>query len=105
MFLSWASGIATAGGMPYRQGRNQESSSEAVAGYYGVALLGDALGHRQLGEMGRVLLGMEVQAARRAVLRAHARAAVSRSRSCSVLRSRSRFAAPRAPTSNPIALI
>lgn len=63
MMISWASGIATAGGMPYRQGRNQESTSEAVSGYYGVALLGKALGETALEQMGQMLLAMEVHAA------------------------------------------
>ena len=72
MMISWASGIALAGGMPYRQGRNQESTSEAVNGYYGVALLGQALGEPALREMGDVLLAMEVGA------RARARAHVAR---------------------------
>jgi len=37
---SWASGIPTVGGQPYLNGRNQESSSEAIAAYEGVALFG-----------------------------------------------------------------
>ena len=60
MFVSWASGIALAGGAPYRNGRNQESSSEAINAYYGVALLGLALGDREVEACGRALLSMEV---------------------------------------------
>ncbi|KAJ1624769.1 glycosyl hydrolase family 81-domain-containing protein, partial [Pavlovales sp. CCMP2436] len=41
-----------------------ESSSEAVNGYYGVALLGEALGDRALAQMGSVLLATEVHAAK-----------------------------------------
>jgi len=37
---SWASGIATNGGRPYMNGRNQESSSEAIAAYEAVAMYG-----------------------------------------------------------------
>lgn len=37
---SWASGIATVGGRPYLNGRNQESSSEAIAAYEGIAMYG-----------------------------------------------------------------
>ena len=37
---SWASGI---GSPPFLNGRNQESSSEAVAAYEGVALFGSAM--------------------------------------------------------------
>jgi len=41
---SWASGIATIGGRPYMNGRNQESSSEAIAAYEGIAMYGHAMG-------------------------------------------------------------
>ena len=64
LFVSWASGIALAGGAPYRNGRNQESSSEAIHAYYGVALLGTALGEVELASFGRALLAMEVVAAK-----------------------------------------
>lgn len=37
---SWASGIVTLFGLPYPNGRNQESSSESVAAYEAVALYG-----------------------------------------------------------------
>ena len=40
---SWASGIALFGARPYRNGRNQESSSEAIAAYEGVAMFGSVL--------------------------------------------------------------
>lgn len=40
---SWASGIATLGGQPYPNGRNQESSSEAISAYEGVALFGNIM--------------------------------------------------------------
>mmetsp|Transcript_32036 Transcript_32036/g.95977 ORF Transcript_32036/g.95977 Transcript_32036/m.95977 type:complete len:1250 (-) Transcript_32036:130-3879(-) len=37
---SWASGIATLGGQPYLNGRNQESSSEAIHAYESISLYG-----------------------------------------------------------------
>ena len=37
---SWASGISTIGGQPFLNGRNQESSSEAIAAYEGISLYG-----------------------------------------------------------------
>lgn len=40
---SWALGIPTLGGVPYMNGRNQESSSEAVNAYYAVALYGHVM--------------------------------------------------------------
>ena len=46
---SWASGIALFGGRPYLNGRNQESSSEAIAAYEAVAAFGSAM-VRALGE-------------------------------------------------------
>mmetsp|Transcript_1945 Transcript_1945/g.4194 ORF Transcript_1945/g.4194 Transcript_1945/m.4194 type:complete len:899 (-) Transcript_1945:1167-3863(-) len=40
---SWASGIALIGGRPYLNGRNQESSSEAIAAYEGIAMYGSVM--------------------------------------------------------------
>lgn len=40
---SWALGIPTLGGVPYSNGRNQESSSEAVNAYDAVALYGHVM--------------------------------------------------------------
>lgn len=40
---SWASGIALFGSRPYLNGRNQESSSEAIAAYEGVAMFGSVM--------------------------------------------------------------
>ena len=40
---SWASGIAKFGGRPYSNGRNQESSSEAIAAYEGIAMYGSTM--------------------------------------------------------------
>eukprot|EP00968_Pinguiococcus_pyrenoidosus_P016745 scaffold1627_cov238-Pinguiococcus_pyrenoidosus.AAC.11 len=83
---SWASGIANIGGKPYPNGRNQESSSEAVAAYEAVALYGSAMASifggapwglpatadaknatvsQQIRDLGRVLLAMEVRTAKR----------------------------------------
>lgn len=39
--FSWASGIVTIQGQPYPNGRNQESSSEAIHAYEAVALFGE----------------------------------------------------------------
>ena len=40
--FSWASGIVTIQGEPYPNGRNQESSSEAISAYESVALFGES---------------------------------------------------------------
>jgi endo-1,3(4)-beta-glucanase len=40
---SWASGIATIDGRPYLNGRNQESSSEAIAAYEAVSMFGSVM--------------------------------------------------------------
>jgi len=40
---SWASGIATLGGNPYSNGRNQESSSEAIAAYEAIGMYGSIM--------------------------------------------------------------
>lgn len=40
---SWASGIALVGTRPYSNGRNQESSSEAIAAYEGIAMYGSVM--------------------------------------------------------------
>jgi len=40
---SWASGIALFGARPYLNGRNQESSSEAIAAYEGIAMFGSVM--------------------------------------------------------------
>eukprot|EP00633_Aureoumbra_lagunensis_P004230 CAMPEP_0197312784 /NCGR_PEP_ID=MMETSP0891-20130614/23462_1 /TAXON_ID=44058 ORGANISM="Aureoumbra lagunensis, Strain CCMP1510" /NCGR_SAMPLE_ID=MMETSP0891 /ASSEMBLY_ACC=CAM_ASM_000534 /LENGTH=865 /DNA_ID=CAMNT_0042800209 /DNA_START=199 /DNA_END=2796 /DNA_ORIENTATION=- len=56
---SWASGLFE---MP--MGKNQESSSEATHCYYGVSLLGVATNDYELRDWGRLLLAMEMRAAR-----------------------------------------
>lgn len=79
---SFASGIATIGEQPYRNGRNQESSSEAIAGYEAIGLFGsvmfDAWGKNKssdqadnrnamvashVRDVGRLLTGTEIRAA------------------------------------------
>jgi len=78
---SWASGIPTLGGHPYSNGRNQESSSEAIAAYEAVALFGssmvdawkadennpaskeNALTAAHIRDIGRLLTSTEVRAA------------------------------------------
>ena len=81
---SWASGIATLGGAPYINGRNQESSSEAIHAYEAIALYGSVMMHafgdgtaddstlnefgltaRRISLMGRLLSATEVRSAQR----------------------------------------
>jgi len=40
---SWASGFALAGNRPYSNGRNQESSSEAISAYEGISMYGSVM--------------------------------------------------------------
>jgi len=80
--LSYASGIATLGGQPYPNGRNQESSSEAIASYEAMALYGKVMiecwteSHdplvakhirvaKSVSDLGRLLTMTEVRAADR----------------------------------------
>jgi endo-1,3(4)-beta-glucanase len=56
---SWASG-----NYEFGDNRNQESSSEAVNAWYGVHLWGLATGQTQIRDLGRLLLGEEITAAR-----------------------------------------
>lgn len=56
---SWASGIFFMG-----QGKAQESSSEAINAYYGSYLLALAFGDVELADWNRVLLAMEIDAAK-----------------------------------------
>jgi endoglucanase Acf2 len=64
---SWASGVVTIQEQPYPNGRNEESSAEAIAAYESVALLGqvgmmafDTTG-RPLGESEKDPLTKEVK--------------------------------------------
>ncbi|KAJ1616614.1 hypothetical protein T492DRAFT_850699 [Pavlovales sp. CCMP2436] len=57
---SWAAGIALGGGKPYRNGRNQESTSESINAYFGLQLLGDALGDDNMRDWGRAALASEL---------------------------------------------
>ncbi|KAJ1959845.1 hypothetical protein IWQ62_004451 [Dispira parvispora] len=57
---SWASGLTEFG-----DGRNQESTSEAVNSYYAVYLLGLALNDQELAQRGNGLLTMELVSAKR----------------------------------------
>ena len=78
---SWASGIVTIGGDPYPNGRNQESSSEAIAAYEAIGMYGDAaarmfagsadpywedqfLHAQRIRDMGRLLMATEVRTAK-----------------------------------------
>lgn len=79
--FSWASGVVTLMGTPYPNGRNEESSSEAISAYEAVALYGevaaslykgqvDPIGSRyydnalRLRDMGRLLLATEIRSAK-----------------------------------------
>lgn len=53
---SWASGI-----FPSASGRNQESISEALNAWYGLALYGEALGDASLRDLGRLMLATEMR--------------------------------------------
>ncbi|WP_437645607.1 glycosyl hydrolase [Sorangium sp. So ce362] len=55
---SWASGL-----FPFADGRNQESTSEAVHAWYSMQLLGDALENDDVKNIGRVLLALETASA------------------------------------------
>ncbi len=55
---SWASGL-----FEFADGRNQESTSEAVNAYYALELLGSALDEPQLAGLGRMLRAIEVDGA------------------------------------------
>lgn len=57
---SWTSGL-----FPQANGKSQESVSESVNAYYAVYLLGLAVGDSGLRDWGRVLLAMELRAARK----------------------------------------
>ena len=56
---SWASGV-----FPLADGKSQESISEAIHCYYGVTLLGKALGDPEVAAFGDFLLRLELQAGR-----------------------------------------
>jgi endo-1,3(4)-beta-glucanase len=81
---SWASGIATLGGQPYLNGRNQESSSESIAAYEAISLYGAVMVHAwgdgvssdvkennnaktatRVRDMGRLLTATEIRSAAR----------------------------------------
>ena len=56
---SWAAGLFV-----FADGRNQESSSEAINAYYALSLLGVALDHAPLRQWGRMLATLETQGAK-----------------------------------------
>jgi endo-1,3(4)-beta-glucanase len=58
---SWAHGLAYPDG---GHGSDQESSSEAVNAWYGLQLLGVALGDQRMADLGRLLLSLELDGAR-----------------------------------------
>ncbi|MBF5067793.1 hypothetical protein G6O45_31825, partial [Salmonella enterica subsp. enterica serovar Istanbul] len=55
---SWANGLFDLG-----DGRNQESTSEAVNAWYAVSLFGQAFAEPRLRDLGRVLLAAEAASA------------------------------------------
>lgn len=57
---SWAHGLAESS-----DGKDQESFSEAISAWYGVALWGLAIGDENIYEHGRILLAMEIRALKR----------------------------------------
>ena len=79
--FSWASGIVTIQGEPYPNGRNQESSSEAISAYESVALFGESFVNiysksakanekalldvaTRVRDMGRLLVATEIRSAK-----------------------------------------
>eukprot|EP00953_Heterococcus_sp_UTEX-ZZ885_P041600 21218-Heterococcus_DN1.PRE.1 len=74
---SWALGLPTLGGVPYGNGRNEESSSEAVNGYDGVTLYGHQMAQvfaargdmarantaSHIRDTGRMLTALEIRSA------------------------------------------
>ena len=79
--FSWASGVVTLMGTPYPNGRNEESSSEAISAYEAVALYGEVSASiyrddididgrvyydnsLRLRDMGRLLLATEIRSAK-----------------------------------------
>jgi len=57
---SWASGI-----IEFGDGKNQESTSEAVNAYYSAYLLGLAINDTNMADLGRILLAMEIRGAQK----------------------------------------
>jgi endo-1,3(4)-beta-glucanase len=57
---SWASGIVDFG-----DGKNQESTSEAVNAYYATYLFGLAINDTKMADLGRILLAMEIRGAQK----------------------------------------
>jgi hypothetical protein len=56
---SWAAGLFV-----FADGRNQESSSESINGYYGMMLLGSAIGNPHMADVGRMLATLEIAGTR-----------------------------------------
>jgi endo-1,3(4)-beta-glucanase len=57
---SWASGL-----WPFVEGRNQESSSEAFNAWAGLTLFGDAIGDKNLSNLGRIMRAVEAASVKR----------------------------------------
>jgi len=58
---SWAGGFNLGGNNPFLYGRNQESSSESINGYYAVYLYGLASNNTDLANFCRYLLSLEIR--------------------------------------------
>ncbi|NUQ76940.1 MAG: hypothetical protein HUU21_25685 [Polyangiaceae bacterium] len=64
--MDWYEGHAWAAGLfEFGDGRNQESTSEAVNAWYGLYLLGLAMGDVNMENVGRVLLATEIRSAQK----------------------------------------
>nr|XP_043620377.1 ascus wall endo-1,3(4)-beta-glucanase-like [Erigeron canadensis] len=62
-FDTWKLHSEASGLIEFADGRNQESTSEAINAYYSAALMGSAYGDTQLFNMGSLLATMEIDAA------------------------------------------
>ena len=64
--MDWFSGHSWAAGLfEFGDSRNQESTSEAVNAWYGVYLWGLVQGNERLRDLGRLMLALEIRAAKR----------------------------------------
>ena len=57
---SWASGI-----FAFADGKNQESTSESVNGWYAIYLWGEATNNARVRDLGRLMTALEIRAAHR----------------------------------------
>ena len=57
---AWASGI-----FAFADGKNQESTSESVNGWYAIYLWGEATNNDRVRDLGRLMTALEIRAAHR----------------------------------------